>query len=340
MNDNQYLEIILQGWREDIGGTLTNHFYREWKKAEKNNYTFGEFFSGLIRLQKALTADIDRRKIERMNEVAIIKGIWEREGKDIKELEGQAEIQYSVNLWHLTNDPKYIGLNLWQSDIDYIGGQIINAYERINKESGVYCYNDFEELFDDLIYYKDLPMPLNSLNKSADSSLHKFYFDNFLYKMKNIDENKYKECLTRNLFNEYLDHFKKGNLTESDGNIPGNKNIKTGGKIVLEFNSLKEIFISIEVFNVIMNKLVDEELIDKNSFEWMDRGPGFKSRIAALLYHLYHNKYFRCTELPGPEQIKMLAENGFKVNIGIRTIKDKKVNDFRKDFAFIKQFQP
>src|SRR5437870_3929213 len=127
MSDNEYLEIILKGWCEDTGANLSNHFYREWKKAEGNHYPFVEFLSGLLRAQKGLTAIIDRQKTERQHEVYLIQDMWEREGKDIKELEGQENITYSINLSHITNDSNYLRFTLWQSDIDYIGGQIATA---------------------------------------------------------------------------------------------------------------------------------------------------------------------------------------------------------------------
>lgn len=111
-------------------------------------------------------------------------------------------------------------------------------------------------------------------------------------------------------------------------------------KNVLEYKTLTEIFTSNDAYKKVMDKLIEEELIDKTSLEWTNFSTGYKSKIAALLYHLYYNKYFNCTKIPTPEQIKILAKNDFKVDIAIRTIKDKKINDLRKEFSFIKQFQP
>lgn len=136
MNDSDYLEIILKGLLGNTGDYYANHIYREWKKAENNHYSLEEFFSGLIRQHKGLKEEIDRQYYKGLNEFYIIQGIYESEGKDIKQLEGQEpkKDHYSINLFLLTTDPRYSGLTLRQSNLIYIGGQIAKAFEKAEKE--------------------------------------------------------------------------------------------------------------------------------------------------------------------------------------------------------------
>jgi hypothetical protein len=393
MSDKEYLEIILKGWIEDRGGFLDNYFYREWKKAESNHYSLEEFFLGLIRLQKALTDNIDQKYFERLNEVYIMQSIYEKEGRDIKELEGQVpeKKNYSINLWHITGDNKYLGFTLWQSDIDYIGGQIANAFERANKEKNAvnepekkeemkqrYHLNYIKRAVEDLftkqiekrrdtesdsflpsegginVKYIDIPIDTRNperLNEIANERLREFLkeSDNTKELFIEIETEKAKEYQT--YFPEYktnkeqkgyyfklerwIECLKELSESKKAGENNNNENRKKTG---LEYKTLKEIFISSEAFKIVMDKLIEEELIDKTSFEWTNNSSGYKSKIAALLYHLYHNKYFKCIELPKPEQIIVLAKNGFNVDITVRTIQDKKVHALRKEFPFIKQF--
>lgn len=136
MNDRDYLEIILKGLLGNTGDYYANHIYREWKKAEVNHYSLEEFFSGLIRQHKGLKEEINRQYCKGLNEFYIIQGIYESEGKDIKQLDGQEpkEDNYSINLFLLTTDPRYLGLTLRQSDLIYVGGQIAIAFEKAEKE--------------------------------------------------------------------------------------------------------------------------------------------------------------------------------------------------------------
>lgn len=218
MTDRDYLEIILQGWCNDISGHLSNHFYREYKKAKENHYSQTEFFEGLIRHHKALIDWVDNIYYKKLNEFYTLESVWESEGKDVQKLQGQKpqKENYSANIFHITKDPKYIGRNLYLSDVIYIGGQIAEAYIRIQKENGLYCYENFQELFYDAISFGDIPDPITPLKKSIKQSLHKNQFENFLLKVLNLDEVNAPKYLTRKAFKEYLDYFDKTELLKDD----------------------------------------------------------------------------------------------------------------------------
>ncbi len=105
------------------------------------------------------------------------------------------------------------------------------------------------------------------------------------------------------------------------------------------YQSLKDIFISDEAYTKIMDQLVKDKLIDEKSYEWINKEKGHKTKVVALLYHLYYNHYFKCDQMPSPQQIQLLAKKGFNIEIGIRTINTKeKTNSARSEFSFIKQF--
>jgi hypothetical protein len=107
-----------------------------------------------------------------------------------------------------------------------------------------------------------------------------------------------------------------------------------------EFKSLKELFKTRQAYESVMLKLVEEGCIDSSSFYWIDKSPGYKSQIAALIFQLYNLKYLQLDLLPTPLYVKTLARDAFNVEIGERTIKGKKIFSLRKSsFAFIKLFQ-
>ncbi len=368
MNNMEYLEIILKGYCEDASN-LTNHIYREWKKAEMNHYTIVEFFEGLISQQKRLKAYIDNKRLERKNEVAIIRGIWESEGKDTKELEGQEDIQYTVNLFHFTNDPKYLGIILGQPNIDYIGGQIADACEKAGRENKLALENILmgkdgkPKFFYDMPERNILPSEATFLDPQKMQrvvELAKRLNDlDFSKELIKKEAGQIKENLEFHLRtylrnggnqNEWINHTKKlmpidfsplqrdtflSWFEEKELN-----NAKPIKRVPQDFKTFTDIFYNNDAYEKVINLLKKETLIDNSSLKWIDISLGYKSKVAALLYHLYHNKYFNCIEIPKPEQIKFLAKSGFNVDITVRTIKDKKVNDLRKEFSFIKRFTP
>lgn len=141
MTDGNYIDIILNGFTNHRN-YLSEHFYREFKEAEKNHISVAEYFERLNNANKIFLSEIEARYYERINELAIIKGIWKSEGKPVEELESQKPnvSDFSVHLLSITGG-KYIG-HLWMSDLDHIQQAIIKAIEKIQSEIASPLPND------------------------------------------------------------------------------------------------------------------------------------------------------------------------------------------------------
>ncbi|HUZ59433.1 MAG TPA: hypothetical protein VMU83_11685 [Hanamia sp.] len=61
-----YLEIVLKGYlKENIKEHLDNYFFREFKKAEKENYELNEFFEGCLNVVQGFEKELQ----EKVNEI-------------------------------------------------------------------------------------------------------------------------------------------------------------------------------------------------------------------------------------------------------------------------------
>ncbi|MEG1023272.1 MAG: hypothetical protein RSF34_02285, partial [Flavobacterium sp.] len=154
-NHNQqmdYIDIMLRGYsNENDRKFLSKYLMREFKKAEKEHYNFEEFFNGLINGINKLKNEYKTRLYERKNELCFmldgakndtltygdLKGesIEERHKKTIEYCESElSEISFEnfpINLFHFTNN-RYTGF-LNYSEVEFIGNQIAQAFEDLNK---------------------------------------------------------------------------------------------------------------------------------------------------------------------------------------------------------------
>ncbi len=130
---SNYIDILLDGYLNHKE-YLSEHFYREYKEAEKKQIGVSEFFKRLNDTNTVFLDEIKRKYNERVNELLLIKSIWENEGKPLKDLEDQKpEMRnYSIHLMSLTKG-KYLG-HLWITDIDYIQQAILKAVQKIELE--------------------------------------------------------------------------------------------------------------------------------------------------------------------------------------------------------------
>ncbi len=128
MTLSNYIDIILDGYMNHKE-YLSEHFYREYKEAEKKHIGIAEFFKRLNEANAVFLNEIKQKYHERVNELELIKSIWESEGKPVKDLEDQKPEMwnYSVHLMSLTKG-KYLG-HFWITDIDYVQKAIVKAIE-------------------------------------------------------------------------------------------------------------------------------------------------------------------------------------------------------------------
>lgn len=154
-NHNQqmdYIDIMLRGYsNENDRKFLSMYLMREFKKAEKEHYNFEEFFNGLINGINKLKNEYKTRLYERKNELYFMldgakndtlkygdlkdESIEERHKKTIEYCESElSELSFEnfpINLFHFTNN-RYTGF-LNYSEVEFIGNQIAQAFEELNK---------------------------------------------------------------------------------------------------------------------------------------------------------------------------------------------------------------
>ena len=99
-----YFEIVLQGYFNDNNREyLSQYFFREYKKAEKEYYEVNEFFDGCLKATEIFEKEINDR-IFKLKKLRLLSEIREEDR--------------TVNLFHLSNGriTKYIHL----SEVEFI----------------------------------------------------------------------------------------------------------------------------------------------------------------------------------------------------------------------------
>ena len=150
-----YLEIVLQGYfQENNREFLENYFFREFKKAEKDNfYEADEFFNGCIKVienwEKNLKDQVHKRKHElylmldgaknRTMNYSDLQGktveqkrletieYCEKELKDLRP-NGVGSTSFTVGLFSITNGQIAYNLHYWE--LLQIKGSILKAFQK------------------------------------------------------------------------------------------------------------------------------------------------------------------------------------------------------------------
>lgn len=154
-NHNQqmdYIDIILRGYlNENDKQFLSKYFIRESKKAEKELYSFDEFFAGLDNAINKFKIEYKNRLYKRKNELYLMKegaengtltyrdlkgeSIKERNKKTIEYCESElSEISfenYPIGLLYFTNN-RFTG-HLNYSEVEFIENEIAKAFEELKK---------------------------------------------------------------------------------------------------------------------------------------------------------------------------------------------------------------
>ncbi len=132
--ENEYLKLIFEGWAKDVG-KLDNYFYREFKKAQKENIPPDEFILHLTGTLKKLDQkriEPYHKKLERWNNFQS----QESEKGNICKVPMPEDNSFSSLL--ILTKGIYSG-QICKTDIEYIELSIKKAYERIKNER----VNDF-----------------------------------------------------------------------------------------------------------------------------------------------------------------------------------------------------
>jgi hypothetical protein len=147
-----YIEIILRGYTDENNRNfLSKYFIRESKKAEKENYSFEEFFAGLDNAIIKFKIEYKNRLFKRKNELYFMLDgakngtltYANTEKKSIEELHSQtieyceselSEISFEnfpLNLFYFTSN-RYTG-HLNYSEVEFICNEIAKAFKELEK---------------------------------------------------------------------------------------------------------------------------------------------------------------------------------------------------------------
>ncbi|KUF45253.1 hypothetical protein HX052_17820 [Myroides marinus] len=137
-----YLDIVLKGFCKGHQDDITQHFYREFKKAEKEHYSLDEFFRGCNGIIQMLLNKIKEKENKRIHELLWIKGDCKsKEVVDlvcIKEIDEEIEgirkgtEAYPISLDSFTNHSFYG--HIYRDDIIRVTEPFCLAIKRIIKE--------------------------------------------------------------------------------------------------------------------------------------------------------------------------------------------------------------
>jgi L-rhamnose mutarotase len=134
-----YLEIILKGYFDkNTKKYFSDYLYREWKKAEKENYDLGEFFNGLIEVGNIFVRNLNDQRSRDISDLTRAlkdfqdKGHKEKAQKIKDEMNSISIEDYTIHLASLTNN-KYFD-TLFYDDIAFIVDGINKAWKKVLAE--------------------------------------------------------------------------------------------------------------------------------------------------------------------------------------------------------------
>lgn len=128
-----YQMLLIEGWANDKTGHLTDYFFREFKKLEKEGYSLEEVYTNLKGILKDFRTVIDKEYNEELSLWHQYKLQPRKKGEPINVDKPKKEhFSGSINLLQLTNG-KYRGF-IMANDVDYIENRLVDAVAKINKE--------------------------------------------------------------------------------------------------------------------------------------------------------------------------------------------------------------
>ncbi len=128
-----YKMILIEGWVNDRTGHLSDYFYRELKKLEKEFYSPGEAYGNMQEIINQLKKQSERKYYEQLNLWYSYDSQQKARGEMVKMEKPVIEnFRQSIPLYFLT-DGKYAG-HISFEDIEDIENHLTFAYAKIQKE--------------------------------------------------------------------------------------------------------------------------------------------------------------------------------------------------------------
>ncbi len=151
------------------------------------------------------------------------------------------------------------------------------------------------------------------------------------------DEDDYKLFLSNHI-KFGLETFLQGRaLAEYEGFLDSydtklKKHDKSKGKGEV-FTTLSQVFKDESEYMKVMDLLVNEKYCDEETHIWIDEKTNTKKILATLIKQLHSKNYYK-TNLKNNE-VKSIAKNTFRIDMGIDTVKQTKPSDHKFTFRFI-----
>lgn len=133
-----YLQIVLNGFVSNRK-YLTDYFIRQFREAESENYSLGEFFNGCLNIVSALNYDLKKKYYADMKEYqeclhhAITINDKDAENQFREQLKKIDEYDYSVTLYSFTGG-KFTG-HLFSDEIKYIALSLNDAFDKLQEQT-------------------------------------------------------------------------------------------------------------------------------------------------------------------------------------------------------------
>ncbi|WP_111627051.1 hypothetical protein [Larkinella arboricola] len=99
-------------------------------------------------------------------------------------------------------------------------------------------------------------------------------------------------------------------------------------------NALELYFEHTSKYKIVMELLVERKYCQAGTYIWIDTAPGFKSTVVILIKHLHAQGFFKNKKKPSNQEIVIVAQNTFGVQLSIDSVK--KAQPSSSHFDFIK----
>jgi len=128
-----YKMILIEGWVNDRTGHLSDYFYRELKKLEKEFYSPSEAYGNMLEIINRLKKQTEKKYYEQLHLWYLYDSQQKAKGEKVTMTKPIIEnFRQSIPLYFLT-DGKYAG-HISFEDIEDIENHLTFAYAKIQKE--------------------------------------------------------------------------------------------------------------------------------------------------------------------------------------------------------------
>lgn len=150
MKQNDYLKIVLDGYlnRREF---LSDHFYGEFKEAEKKHIRIKEFITGIENVIQNFKDEIIQKSFLEKNKLGLIRDSLKKKGESVKEIEGEIKqltpYHFPIQVNFHLQDFSFIG-KITLNEIEIIESEILKFSDRYKKENSPFRMKTFKEVME------------------------------------------------------------------------------------------------------------------------------------------------------------------------------------------------